>query len=365
MAGLKCRWIISFYSVNFVLNSVAGGLVFGALETSLKADTVATTLINGAGATFPFPLYSKWFFEYQKENPEVQINYQSIGSGGGIRQFLQETVDFGATDLPMSDAQLTKSKKSVLHIPTVLGATVITYNLPNASKESTPSALKLSPDVVADIFLGTLSNWNDSRIKKLNPTISFPSDLSIIVARRSDGSGTTAIFTDYLSKISSEWKQKVGMGTSVNWPAGLGGKGNEGVSGIIKHTPGAIGYIELTYAESTHLPYASIQNKAGNFVLPNLKSVTAAAEAFSNQLPDDFRLSITNPDGPNAYPISAFTYFLVYQTLQSTKGEKIVKFLKWAVTHGQKYAEKLYYAPLPPSLVRKVEAKIGKINIQP
>jgi phosphate transport system substrate-binding protein len=246
----------------------------------------------------------------------------------------------------------------------VLGATVITYNLPNTSKGANPPTLNLSPDVVADIFLGTLSNWNDPRIKKLNPQISFPSDLSIIVARRSDGSGTTAILTDYLSKISTEWKQKVGTSTSVNWPVGLGGKGNEGVSGIVKQTPGAIGYIELNFAESTHLPYASIQNKAGNFILPNSKSVTAGAEAFSGQLPDDFRLSITNPDGANAYPISAFTYLLVYQTLQPGKGEKIVEFVKWAVTHGQKYAEKLFYAPLPPTLIRKIEAKIGKIKIQ-
>jgi phosphate transport system substrate-binding protein len=344
------------------LTLVLGSLTLNLLFSPLLGDMLKSTLINGAGATFPFPIYSKWFFEYQKVNPSVQLNYQSIGSGGGIRQFMQETVDFGATDSPMSNELLVQSKKPVLHIPTVLGATVITYHLPGISSKS--PHLKLSPELLAEVFLGTLSNWNDPRIQGLNPQITFPADLSIIVARRSDGSGTTAILTDYLSKVSSEWKMKVGSGTAVNWPVGLGGKGNEGVSGIVKQTPGAIGYIELNYAESTHLPYASIQNKSGQFIVPTLKSVTAAAESYLGQLPDDFRLSITNPDRPDAYPISAFTYILVHQILQPGKGEKIVKFLKWAENQGQTYAEKLYFAPLPRMLTKKVEAKINKIIIR-
>jgi phosphate transport system substrate-binding protein len=353
----RSEWISRFLTSNFIV----GSLIFGAFNAPLKA----ATLINGAGATFPYPLYSKWFFEYQKENPNVQINYQSIGSGGGIRQFLQETVDFGASDAPMNDQQLAKAKKPILHIPTVLGATVLAYNLQSSSTVAPQVGLKLSPDVLADIFLGKISRWNDPRIKKLNPHLNVPADLTILVARRSDGSGTTAVLTDYLSKISQEWKKKVGAGTSVNWPVGLGGKGNEGVSGIIKQTPGALGYIELTYAENTHLPYASIQNKAGNFVAPSIKSVSAAAEAFLSKLPADFRLSITNPDGGDVYPISAFTYLLVYQTLPPGKGEDLVKFLKWAETQGQNYAEKLYFAPLPPALIRKIEAKIDTITFLP
>ena len=328
-------------------------LLFLAIFTTLITGSAQAEpiLINGAGATFPYPLYTKWFSEYQKIDPNIQLNYQSIGSGGGIRQFSEKTIDFGATDVPMTDEQITKAGAPVLHIPTVMGAVVLTYNLPGIA-----ASLKLGPEVIANIFLGTIKNWNDPAIKKLNPDIPLP-ELAIAVVRRSDGSGTTGIFTDYLSKISPEWKAKVGQGASVNWPVGLGGKGNEGVTGLVKQTPGAIGYVELIYAENTKLSYAAIQNKAGQFVTPSMKTVSSAAAGSLKTMPDDFRISITNAEGKSSYPISGFTYLLVYKNMLGDKGVKFVKFLNWALADGQKFAEPLSYAPLPKELVSKVQNK--------
>lgn len=316
----------------------------------------APTLVNGAGATFPYPIYSKWFSEYQKVDGDVQFNYQSIGSGGGIRQFSEKTVDFGASDAPMTEEQLKKAGAPVVHIPTVLGAVVVTYHLSGVEK-----GLKLTSEILADIFLGKITKWSDARLMKLNPGKKLSGD--ILVVHRSDGSGTSHIFTDYLAKVSPAWKEKVGAGTAVNWPVGLGGKGNEGVAGLVKQTPGSIGYVELIYAENNGLPYASLQNKAGNFVLPDLKSVTAAAEGALKSMPEDFRVSLTDSEGKAAYPISGFTYLLVWKNLSdAVKGPKLVKFLKWAVTGGQSYAEGLHYAPLPKSLVPKIEAKIAGLE---
>lgn len=331
------------------------GFVLGGL---LAASAHAALLLNGAGATFPYPIYSKWFSEYAKLHPGIEINYQSIGSGGGIRQLLAKTVDFGASDAPLTDAQLRKSSVPILHIPTVLGAVVLTYDLPDVKSE-----LKLTPEVLADVFLGKLTQWNDDRIKKINPGVSLP-DEPILVAHRSDGSGTTAIFTDYLSKVSPEWKQKVGHGTSVNWPTGLGGKGNEGVTGLVKQTPGAIGYVELIYAENNHLPVASLENKAGDFVKPSIQAVTAAAAGALKHFPADFRVSITDAEGARSYPISGFTYLLIDQTMPREKGQVLVQFLNWAVTDGQKYAPSLAYAPLPKQLVSKIKAKIKTIRLE-
>lgn len=316
---------------------------------------VAATLVNGAGATFPYPLYSKWFSEYQKVDADSQFNYQSIGSGGGIRQFSEKTVDFGATDAPMTEEQLKKAQGPVLHIPTVLGAVVVTYNLPAAGP-----GLKLSGDIIADIFLGKITSWADPRIAKLNPGKTLTGD--VMVVHRSDGSGTTNIFTDYLGKVSPEWKTKAGVGQAVSWPVGLGGKGNEGVAGLIKQTPGTIGYVELIYAKSNNLPYASVQNKAGQFIEPTMDSVSAAADGFLKDMPADYRLSITNAEGKKSYPLSAFTYLLVWKSMPDAKGEKIVKFLKWATTEGQKMAANLHYAPLPKAMLKKVEATIGSIE---
>lgn len=316
----------------------------------------AVTAINGAGASFPYPLYTKWFDAYQKVNTDVQINYQSIGSGGGIKQILEKTVDFGATDAPMSDEQLKKADSPLLHIPTVLGAVVVIYHIPGVTE------LKLSGEVVADIFMGKIRKWDDVRIKSLNPTEkSLTGD--ILVTHRADGSGTTNIFTDYLGKVSPQWKEKVGVGTQVNWPVGTGGKGNEGVAGAIKQMANSIGYVELIYAENNNLPYASIKNASGQFVKASLKSVTAAAASSLKSIPPDFRVSITNASGKESYPLSGFTYLLVYQKAQDpTKGEKLAKFLKWALSDGQPYAEKLFYSPLPASLAKKVEAKIETLT---
>lgn len=329
-----------------------------ALATVIAGLSVAhaAALINGAGATFPYPIYSKWFSEYQKIDPEVQINYQSIGSGGGIRQFLERTVDFGASDAPMTDEQLSKASAPVLHIPTVLGAVVLTYNLRDLRHQ-----IKLDGGTVADIFLGKITKWNDPKILALNKDAKLPAD-SILVVHRSDGSGTTGIFTDYLSKVSADWKAKVGAGTAVNWPSGLGGKGNEGVAGLVKQTPGSIGYVELIYAKNNSLPYASLKNVAGQIVEPSTKSVTAAADGTLDSMPADFRVSITNAEGKDAYPISGFTYLLIYRTMPKDKGQNLVKFLRWAIADGQKDAEPMSYAPLPKKLIAKVKAKISEIE---
>lgn len=316
----------------------------------------ANQLINGAGATFPYPLYSKWFSEYNKQKPTVQINYQSIGSGGGIRQLIDKTVDFGASDAPMSDEEIAKAQKPVLHIPTVLGAVVLSFNVPGLT------TLNLTPEVLSDIYLGKITKWNDPKLAEINKGVKLP-DTFISVAYRSDGSGTTYVFTDYLAKVSTEWKEKVGAGKSVKWPVGLGGKGNEGVAGLIKQTPGSMGYVELIYAKQNNFPYASIKNKAGTFVAPTLESVTAAAQGVLKTMPDDFRVSITNAEGKNSYPISAFTYLLVYKEMKKDVGQPFIEFLNWSMNNGQKMAKDLTYAPLPESLVKKIKGKIAQISL--
>lgn len=317
----------------------------------------AAVLINGAGATFPYPIYSKWISEYQKIDADTHINYQSIGSGGGVRQLLEKTVDFGASDSPMTDEQISKSKTPIFHIPSVLGAVVLTYNLPGINDH-----LRLTGDIVSEIFLGKITQWDDPKIIQINPNLKLP-HTDILVVHRSDGSGTTGIFTDYLSKVSSEWKSKVGSGTAVNWPVGLGGKGNEGVSGLIKQTPGSFGYVELIYAKNNSLPYAHIRNKAGQFIEPTSHSVSAAAMGALKTIPKDFRVSITHPDGIDSYPISGFTYLLVYQNMPKDIGQKLTQFLKWELTVGQKFAESLHYAPLPKPLISRVEAKLNDIQM--
>jgi phosphate transport system substrate-binding protein len=318
----------------------------------------ADQLINGAGATFPYPIYSKWFDVYAKENPGIKFNYQSIGSGGGIRMLSNRTVDVGASDAPMTDQQLSEAPGKILHFPSVMGADVIAYNLPGFT-----GTLRLTGPVVADIFLGKITKWDDDQIKALNPGTTIPSQ-DIVVCHRSDGSGTSYIFTDYLSKVSPSWATDPGKGTAVKWPAGLGGKGNEGVTALIQQTPGAIGYIELIYALNNKIPFAQIQNKAGNWVTASLGGVTAAAASASGNMPADFRVSITNAPGADAYPISSFTWLLIYQK-QSNKdvGEQIKKFLSWALGEGQTLAPALQYAPLPAEVVQKETAQIQQIQI--
>jgi len=321
----------------------------------LSATASAQMMINGAGATFPYPIYSKWFDEYAKVDPSVRFNYQSIGSGGGQKQILAQTVDFGASDGPMSDDNLAKAPGKLLHIPTVAGADVVAYNLPGNP------ALKLDADTIAGIFLGKINKWNDPKITALNPDVNLP-DGEIVVVHRSDGSGTTYIWTDYLSKISPEWKTKVGTNTSVNWPTGIGGKGNEGVAGQIKQTPGALGYVELIYATQNKMPYAEVKNAAGGFMKPTLESITAAL-ATAN-IPDDFRFSMTNAPGKDAYPIAGATWLLVYQQQKdAAKGKKLVEFLKWSLTDGEKMAKGLQYAPMPESVQQRVLTRIGEINM--
>ncbi len=330
-------------------------LVILVLILSFYAYASAAQLINGAGATFPYPLYSKWFNEYNKQKPNVQINYQSIGSGGGIRQLIDQTMDFGASDAPMSEEELSMAKSPVLHIPTVLGAVVLSYNLPGITK------LNLTGALISDIFMGKITKWNDSKLQATNKEVKLP-DIYISVMYRSDGSGTTAIFTDYLVKISPEWSKRVGSGKSVKWPTGLGGKGNEGVSGLIKQAPGSIGYVELIYAKQNHFSYVNIQNNAGTFVAPSLDTVTAAAQGTLQAMPEDFRMSITNGDGKNAYPISAFTYILVYKNMGKDIGKPLVEFLNWSMGPGQELAKNLGYAPLPGNLIKKVRGALTQIK---
>ncbi len=319
------------------------------LAVLLCSVVSAQTAINAGGATFPYPIYSKWFSEYNKLHPDIQINYQSIGSGGGIRQVTAGTLDFGASDGPMSDEQLAQSKVKILHIPTVLGAVVPAYNIPGVNAE-----LKFAPDVLADIFLGKIASWNDPRIAKDNPGIKFP-DQAIVVVHRSDGSGTNYIFTDYLSKISPEWKNTVGKGTSVSWKTGMGGKGNEGVAGYIRNINGSIGYVELIYALQNRITYGTVRNAAGNYVKASLDSTTAAAA--SAKMPPDFRVSITNAPGKDAWPIASFTWLLIPQPPKdSNKGQVIKSFLEWMSTDGQKMTEALSYAPLPSNVVQMEQA---------
>ncbi len=323
---------------------------------ALALPVMGQTTLNGAGATFPYPMYSKWFSDYNKLHPDVQINYQSIGSGGGIRQVLNGTVDFGASDGPMSDEQLKEAKTKILHIPTVMGAVVPAYNVPGVSGE-----IKFTPEALAGIFLGKIQKWNDPAITQANPGVKFP-DTPIIVVHRSDGSGTTFIFTDYLSKVSKEWESTVGKGTSPKWPVGLGGKGNEGVAGQIRQLGGSVGYIELIYAAENKITYGSVKNAAGNFVKATLDSVTEAA-ASAPKMPADFRVSITNAPGKNAYPISSFTWLLIpEQAKDPNKGKIIADFLAWMLADGQKMTTQLSYAPLPPNVVEKVKAAAKQIH---
>ena len=324
----------------------------------LMGGAAAQTTINGAGATFPYPIYSKWFAEYNKIKPNVQINYQSIGSGGGIRQLTNQTVFFGATDGPMTPEQMQQAPGKILHLPTVLGADVPVYNLPGTQGE-----LKFSGPLLADIFLGKITTWNDPAIAKLNAGITLPST-DITVVHRSDGSGTTYIWVDYLAKVSPEWLKKVGVATSVNWPVGLGGKGNEGVAGLVQQTPGSLGYVELIYALQNKIAYGSVQNAEGEFVRATTQSVTAAAGAAVKNMPKDFRVSITNAPGKGVYPISSFTWLLLYENPKDKAQSKImVDFMKWALTDGQKFAPDLGYAPLPAEVVKLEMEALNTIKV--
>ena len=337
----------------FVLITALAGMVRGKAEETL--------LINGAGASFPHPMYSKWFDEYHKKNPNIQINYTPIGSGGGIKQVTEGTVDFGASDGPMNDDQLKafndKHGFGILHFPTVLGAAVPTYNIPGVTGE-----LNFTPEALAGIFMGHISKWNDPAIASVNKGVNLPAN-DIVVVHRSDGSGTTYIWTDYLSKVNDGWKARVGKGTSVNWPVGLGGKLNEGVAGQIKATPNSIGYVELIYAIQSSMPYGRVKNAAGEFVKADLASVTAAAAATAKEMPDDFRVSITNPAGKTAYPIASYTWLLIPEKFQDAKKRDALKgFLKWALTDGQNDVEKLAYAKLPKEVVSKELKALNKVQ---
>jgi phosphate transport system substrate-binding protein len=333
--------------------------LFALAALTLAAPAAAQVKLNGAGATFPNIIYQDWMLTYNKAHPDVELNYQSIGSGGGIRQFSDGTVDFGASDAPMKDSAIAAIKSNVLHIPTVLGGDVPTYNLADVK-----ATLRFTPDLLADIFLGKVTKWNDARIAAANPGVKLP-DQDIVVVHRSDGSGTTFIWTDYLSKVSPEWQQKVGRGTSVNWPVGLGGKGNEGVTATVQQTPGAIGYVELGYAMINKLPAGSVRNKAGKFIEASLETITAAAAGAMQTMGanTDFRVSITNPDGERAYPIASFTWFLLHKDYDdAAKTAALVKFVWWAETEGQTRAAPLGYAPLPAQLRPWIEARLKTIT---
>lgn len=341
------------------MKRIAAIILLGlGLAGIIWADTLS---INGAGATFPNPMYSKWFDEYHKKNPNLQINYQSIGSGGGIKQVTEGTVDFGATDGPMTDEQLKtyqdKHGSGILHFPTVLGAVVPTYNIPGVDV-----ALNFTPEALAGIFLGKVTKWNDPLITGPNKGVKLPAD-DIVVVHRAESSGTTYVWTDYLSKVSEEWKTKVGKSTAVNWPVGLGGKGNEGVTGTIKNTPNSLGYVELIYAEANKIPYGNVKNSAGVFVKASLAGVTAAAAGAAKAMPDDFRVSITNAPGKDAYPISSFTWLLIPEKFSdSAKRDALKGFVTWMLGDGQNYAEALSYARLPKEVVAKEKKELAKIQ---
>ena len=342
----------------FQLVTWIGVLVLGlvALACNPGGGTGSVSL-QGAGATFPNPLYQKWLSEYGQSHPNIKIDYQSIGSGGGIKQLKEQTVDFGASDSPMKDEDLKSAPGEIVHIPTVLGAVVITYNL-----QSINQPLRFSPDILADIFLGKIKKWNDPKIVADNPGVTLPAN-DITVVHRSDGSGTSAVFTDYLSKVSPEWKEKVGSGTSPSWPVGLGGKGNDGVTSQVKNTPNTIGYIELAYAVQNKLPVAQIKNSSGSYVTPSIDGVTAAASASAANTPDDLRVSITNATGAQAYPISSYTYILLYKNQKDAgKGKALVDFLWWGLHDGEGFAKDLQYAPLPADIVKRAEAKINSVT---
>jgi phosphate transport system substrate-binding protein len=352
-----------------LLVAVGLGLAACAPSDRQSSDTAAGAVssssgvaLTGAGATFPYPIYSKWFNDYATKTG-VKINYQSIGSGGGIRQLAEGTVDFGATDSPMKDEEMAGARGGpILHIPTVLGAVVATYNVPGVTQP-----LKLTGEVLADIFLGRIRRWNDARLAALNPDAALPNQ-EILVVHRSDGSGTTFIFTDYLSAVSPAWKSGPGTGKEVQWPAGLGAKGNEGVAGQVKQTPGSIGYVELAYAKQNRLPFASMRNPAGEYVLPTIESVTAAAAGVTQRLPEntDYRISIVNAPGDGAYPISSFTWIILYQNQPDTdKGQKLIDFLRWALREGEASAAALDYAPLPAEMVARLEQRLGTVTLGP
>ena len=333
-------------------------LLIGLLAVvSLATAAQAETLVNGAGATFPYPLYAKWFSEYAKVNSAVKFNYQSIGSGGGIKQITARTVDFGASDKALSDAELKAAPGELLHIPTVMGAVVVTYNIPGVTK-----GLRLTPETLTNIYLGKITKWNDPKLTKDNPKVVLP-NAPIVVVHRTDGSGTTSIFTNYLSKVSPEWQKAVGTGTSVRWPVGLGGKGNEGVAGQIKNTKYSIGYVELAYATENKLAFADLKNKAGQFVTPSIASTSAAAAGAAKSMPKDYRVDLVNQPGKNAYPIAGFTWLLVYKNqADKVKGKALVDFLRWELAKGQKMAPALLYAPLPANVNAMVVKTISTIK---
>jgi phosphate transport system substrate-binding protein len=349
------RHAVSVAFVMALLSVTACGGSEPEQQVQPGAQPTSVVQINGAGATFPYPIYSRWFSEYNTQHPGVQINYQSIGSGGGIRQLTNQTVFFGATDGPMTDEQLKAAPGPILHLPTVLGAVVPVYNV-----QGTAVDLRFNGTVLADIYLGKIKKWNDPAIVKLNPGATLPAT-DITVVHRSDGSGTTYILVDYLSKVSPEFKSTVGVNTSVNWPTGVGGKGNEGVAGLVSQTPGALGYVELIYALQNKISYGSVQNAAGEFVKASPETVTNAAAAV--QIPDDFRVSITNASGAGAYPISSFTWLLLYQTPSDTGRAKVMTdFVRWAVTDGQKFASDLGYARLPEKVVKQELAALENVR---
>ena len=329
------------------------------LGAAVAAKAVDVVTLNGAGATFPNIIYQDWMLTYNQSHPDVKLNYQSIGSGGGIRQFSDGTVDFGGTDAPMTDSAIAAIQGNVLHIPTVMGAVVVAYNLQGLAQP-----VKFTPDVVADIFLGKITNWNDARLASINPGLKLPSQ-DIVVVHRADGSGTSFVFTDYLSKVSPDWQQKVGKGTSVNWPVGLGGRGNEGVSATVSQTPGAIGYVELAYAQKNNIPFGTLRNSSGNWITPSLEAVTAAAAGAMKDMGSntDFRVSITNSSGPKAYPISSFTWFLIHKSYgDEAKARALVQFVWWAETDGQAKAPELGYASLPKELRPWIQARLKTVT---
>ena len=341
------------------LTMACGGGDRGPVRPPSEASPSGTVQINGAGATFPYPVYSKWFSEYNTAHPTVQINYQSIGSGGGIRQLTERTVFFGASDQPMSDELLAKASGPILHFPTVLGAVVPVYNI-----EGMTTQIKFTGPILADIFLGKITKWNDPQLVKINPGVSLPPS-SITVVHRSDGSGTTFVWADYLSKVSAQWKEKVGANSSLNWPVGVGGKGNEGVAGLVSQSPGSLGYVELVYALQNKISYGAVRNEAGEFISPSTSSVTAAAAGAMATMPSDFRVSITNSPGQGAYPVSSFTWILLYENPDNKAYARVMtEFMKWALSTGQPMAETLGYARLPDTLVARELEQLERIKIQ-
>jgi phosphate transport system substrate-binding protein len=339
------------------IGSAIFGIAFWIAGATLGAAAPLT--VTGAGATFPYPLYSKWFYAYSNAHPGVNFNYQSIGSGGGIKQITAGTVDFGASDAPMKDEDMAKLPGPIFHIPTAIGAVTVVYNL-----NGVDSGLKLTSDEVADIFLGKITKWNDPRIVSHNPGMKLPA-AEIVVAHRSDGSGTTDIFTNYLSTVNTEWKEKVGRGKSVNWPVGLGGKGNEGVAGVVKQTPGAIGYVELAYSTQNKMTVAAVKNRDGSFVLPSLESTSAAAAGAAKTMPADYRVALVDAPGKESYPICGLTWLLIYQNQKDeSKGKALVSFLKWAMHDGQKMNAPLLYAPIPAPVVEMVDKTLKQIKYE-